>query len=299
MATKEQIWLAAEEITAEGRSPTLAAVREQLGGGSYTDISGAMQQWRASRQSSSAPMREPAPATITERMTEFSGEIWTVALEMANTRLQSEREGLEAARKEAEDTRQEAADLADQLANDLDKANSEIMRLNQALSINTGEQDRLQSIIKQCTDESNAATHRADIAEAARTELQGRIEQLTGFLERAQKEAAHAAKDVTELKIKLEVASSHAVDMEARVNTIDQKLEKSKQEAENARIAEQAGQARLESAAREIEVLRVDKASAEDRYRKAIEQAAMLQGQLNANTAILQGQLNTNNKAEE
>ena len=112
--TKEQVWLAADTIASEGGNPTLAAVREHLGGGSYTDISAAMQQWRASRQSSSAPMREPAPATITERMGEFSSEIWAVALEMANTRLQSEREGLEVARKEAEDTRQEAADLADQ-----------------------------------------------------------------------------------------------------------------------------------------------------------------------------------------
>lgn len=280
--TKEQVWLAADTIASEGGNPTLAAVREHLGGGSYTDISAAMQQWRASRQSSSAPMREPAPATITERMGEFSSEIWAVALEMANTRLQSEREGLEVARKEAEDTRQEAADLADQLAADLDRANSEIVRLNQALSTSTGEQNRLQSIIRQCTDESNAATHRADIAEAARAELQERIEQLTGFLERAQNEAAHATKDVTELKIKLEVASSHAADMEARANAIGQKMEKSRQETENARIAEQAGQARLESAAREIEVLRADKAETEERYRKAIEQAAMLQGQLNA-----------------
>ena len=45
MATKEQIWSVADTIASEGGNPTLAAVREKLGGGSYTDISAAMQQW--------------------------------------------------------------------------------------------------------------------------------------------------------------------------------------------------------------------------------------------------------------
>jgi chromosome segregation ATPase len=282
VATKEQIWTAADVITSEGGSPTLAAVREKLGGGSYTDISAAMQQWRTSRQSSSAPMREPAPTSITERMTEFSSEIWAAALEMANTRLQSEREALEQARREAEETRQEAADLADQLAADLDKANSEILRLNQELLASTDEQERLQSIIKQYADESSAAKHRADIAEAARSELQERIEQLTGFLERAQNETTQATKEATELRIKLEMANNRVVEMETRSSAAEQMTEKLRQEAGNARIAEQTGQVRLESATREIEILRADKTVAEDRYRKAMENAAMLQGRLDA-----------------
>ena len=37
MATKEQIWAAADAISAEGGNPTLAAVRVYMGGGSYTD----------------------------------------------------------------------------------------------------------------------------------------------------------------------------------------------------------------------------------------------------------------------
>ncbi|GAC44479.1 DNA-binding protein, partial [Paenibacillus popilliae] len=36
--TKEQIWAAAEKLLQEGKSPTLAAVRGVVGGGSYTTI---------------------------------------------------------------------------------------------------------------------------------------------------------------------------------------------------------------------------------------------------------------------
>lgn len=73
--TKEQVWAAAEELAAEGKSPTLANVRERLGGGSYTDISAAMQAWRANRQAAALPIREPAPAAITERLGELAGEL--------------------------------------------------------------------------------------------------------------------------------------------------------------------------------------------------------------------------------
>lgn len=38
--TKEQIFAVADELDAAGQNPTLASVRKQLGGGSFTTISG-------------------------------------------------------------------------------------------------------------------------------------------------------------------------------------------------------------------------------------------------------------------
>ena len=40
--TKEQISETADQIAAAGQTPTLAAVRKAVGGGSFTTISGAM-----------------------------------------------------------------------------------------------------------------------------------------------------------------------------------------------------------------------------------------------------------------
>ena len=53
---KQQIFKAANELDLTGHSPTLAAVRKVLGGGSFTTISEAMNEWRATKLSQSVNM---------------------------------------------------------------------------------------------------------------------------------------------------------------------------------------------------------------------------------------------------
>ena len=127
--TPEQIWSAADALDAAGQSPTLAAVRKAVGGGSFTTISEAMAQWRARKTDKSTPLREPAPPLVMERLQEVGADIWAAALDLANARLNSEREALEAARAELEASRQEAAELADQLTADLEDAKGQIEAL--------------------------------------------------------------------------------------------------------------------------------------------------------------------------
>ena len=119
--TSEVIWAAADSIETAGKKPTLDNVRDAVGGGSFTTISKAMAEWRARKAEKSAPLREPAPTSLTERLHDFSSELWTAALELANGRLAGERALLETARGELESSREEVAQLADQLAKDLDE----------------------------------------------------------------------------------------------------------------------------------------------------------------------------------
>ncbi len=127
--TREQIFAVADELDTAGQKPTLAAVRKALGGGSFTTISEAMNEWRARKASQAAPIREPTPQAVADRLAEAGAEIWSLALELANARLASEREALEQARQEAEQARREAAELADQLAGELDEARARIEAL--------------------------------------------------------------------------------------------------------------------------------------------------------------------------
>jgi hypothetical protein len=53
---KQQIFKAANELDLTGHSPTLAAVRKVLGGGSFTTISEAMNEWRATKLAQSVTM---------------------------------------------------------------------------------------------------------------------------------------------------------------------------------------------------------------------------------------------------
>ena len=132
--TAEQIWAAADALDAAGQSPTLAAVRKAVGGGSFTTISEAMAQWRARKADQSTPLREPAPPLVMERLAEVGADIWSAALDLANARLNSEREALDAARAELEASRLEAAQLADQLTVEIEDAKTRLAALTAAES---------------------------------------------------------------------------------------------------------------------------------------------------------------------
>jgi chromosome segregation ATPase len=272
MATKEQIWAAADAISAEGGNPTLAAVRAHMGGGSYTDISAAMQSWRATQQASSTPIREPAPPAITDQLNALGSELWAAALELANNRLQSERECLELARQEAEETRKEAAALADALAADLDKAQAENAALREQLAASIAKQEQQQVIINQETAAAIESKHRVELAEVARAELKTRADQLSELLKEAQATS-------------LAEQGRHQADIErvkAEATATAQQLTQAQKEAENARVAEQSCQARLESAAREIESLKAQVKEERNAAKVSAETAAELKGRLSA-----------------
>jgi DNA repair exonuclease SbcCD ATPase subunit len=133
--TLQDIHAVADIIAAEGGKPTLAVVRKALGGGSFTTISEGMQAWKVKHQAQTivTPLREAAPAAVSERLSAFGGEIWAIALELSNARLQSEREALEQVRQELAQTQQETIDLADQLNEELELAQALIKQQAEAL----------------------------------------------------------------------------------------------------------------------------------------------------------------------
>src|SRR3546814_11492606 len=85
--TKEQIFAVADELDAAGQNPTLASVRKQLGGGSFTTISEALNEWRARQASQAAPIREPAPAAIPQKLAALDGAMCAVAFELEKNRM--------------------------------------------------------------------------------------------------------------------------------------------------------------------------------------------------------------------
>jgi chromosome segregation ATPase len=128
-STTPRIFEIADELDAAGQSPTLAAVRKALGGGSYTTISQAMNEWRTKKAAKETPIREAAPQAIADLLGQFGMEVWAQALQLANGRLAAEREALEKARQEIEAQRLEAAELADQVSTELEAARQEASSL--------------------------------------------------------------------------------------------------------------------------------------------------------------------------
>ncbi|MGZ5030867.1 MAG: DNA-binding protein [Methylobacter sp.] len=175
--TTEDVHNVANGLVEAGEKPTLAAIRRVLGGGSFTTISEAMKSWKAQSQATAAPIKEPAPSSLTERIEALGAEIWAAAIELANARLQSEREAMEAARLEMEQAQAEAAELADQLAADLEQLQASSAAETEQLNV------RIDALLEQ---------HEATRAEWQLAENQiKRLEKDTAVANAALEEAHH------------------------------------------------------------------------------------------------------------
>ena len=285
--TTPDIHAAADKIAAQGTTPTLAAVRSALGGGSFTTISEAMKEWKASQQASATPIREPAPAAIADRMAAAASETWAAALEMANDRMRSEREALDVARGEMEKAQAEAAELADQLAADLEGAQATIEQQRQTLAsaeTQAGQQAAKSAALVQQLAQQTDAAHSAA---AALAEARARIEQLSGMFDQertervaAQNRASAAEQSAAVLAARLEGAELASEQAQARAVETEKLASAARRAEQSARIAEQAVQSRLEGAARELEASREQISEARGAAKKAGEEAAELRGRL-------------------
>ena len=175
--TKDQIFSAADDLDAAGQSPTLAAVRKALGGGSFTTISEGMNEWKARKAAKATPLREPAPPQIAERLAEMGAEMWASALELANGRLSAEREALDEARVQLEAEKLEAAELADQVSAELEETKTAMLVATAAANAARAEVEELRQQL------GDARLHEAT-AQARAEEIEKRANDLNAELAR-------------------------------------------------------------------------------------------------------------------
>lgn len=189
--TKEQIFSAADELAAAGQKPTLEAIRQRTGG-SYTTISPALNEWKARQATAAAPLREPAPKAVADRLAELGADVWAVALDLANARLAVEREALEKARAELEADRAEATELADKLAGDVEALQSRLASIETAEQAARIEADELRGQLA-------AAHEQRKIAAAETHRMAERLTAAQGERDQARKEASAAREEAARL----------------------------------------------------------------------------------------------------
>lgn len=175
--SRKAIFDAANALDAAGQRPTLAALRKAVGGGSFTTISEAMKEWWAGRALREAPVREPAPSVVGERLGEVAGEIWALALQAANERLAGEREAFDVARVQAEQEKVEAVELADAVSAELELLQGKFSALEEA------ERTARQEVVA-LREEVAASSLRAATAEARAAEIGKRADDLNAELAR-------------------------------------------------------------------------------------------------------------------
>ena len=267
--TKEQILAAADQIAAAGERPTLEAVR-QIVGGSYTTISPVLNEWKARQKEAAAPLREPAPQAVGERLAEVGADIWAMALGLANSRLATEREAMEKARADMEAAQAETAELADKLSGEVEALQSRLASIEAAELAARTEVDGLRGQL-------TVSQEQAHTAEARAVEIERRADELRIELDRAHQEADQARQALAEQQ-KVNQATTAQVDrLRDELSTVKAKAEAADQAHQEQRRQVAADAQRQ---AEQLSATQAERDQARQEASKAREDAARLAGQL-------------------
>lgn len=184
--TTQDIHATADQLKADGINPTLANIRAELGGGSFTTISEAMKSWRQQHEQQTQLKQVEIPSRLNERLQAFGGALWETSLDIADDRLNKEREALELIKKQSQQEVDEYAesvklledenkDLLQQLDKESEKAEEAVSQRDKALT----EANELKLQLATLTGENTAQQKQIDTLIAEREKLASRVEELT------------------------------------------------------------------------------------------------------------------------
>jgi len=234
VVTDTMVFEVADQLTAAGERVTNRAIWTAIGGGSMTTISQALRRWKESQvlQVAQPIERAPLPASIIDVLHAAAAQLWDAALNETKSELDQLAQATNARVAEAQNERddtlaelQTTAEELEQVKAERDAGLAEIASRDEKLAANTTELARLQAELNAQFLATSEAAHRAETAEAARAELQARVEQITGLLSseqaarrQAETDANALRADTSKLTAVLEASERRAADSEARAN---------------------------------------------------------------------------------
>lgn len=168
----------ADALAAQGKRPTLAAVRAALGAGSFSTIGEALKTWHKP-DSEQAKEKAPIPAAISEGAARMAAALWAQAQEHLQQAIQAAQEEFQQQRHAIETVRQEAVEAADSFSAQLAEARQELDTLRTELATT---RERLAAM----TDRAQKAEAQAVQARVAETAARIEAAELRGRLEVAQ-----------------------------------------------------------------------------------------------------------------
>jgi DNA repair exonuclease SbcCD ATPase subunit len=257
----ESVAKAAQGLVDEGRKPSVRSVMEVLGGGSPNAVLPILNDWKSGRLSvrSSEVEIDPRLVQVVTEMIYRSSEQAAKAAEERAADTQADAEAVAEAARESEA-------LSAKLIEDLAQANSVISKKERDLEVAQSNaahdadaaKEKIQTLDQKLMDERG----RADTTAKALARAEVRLEQVPA-LESEVKRLIDVEKQAAVLTANLDSANALNTDLKQRLSdalaatkAAQDETAKQSREAEKARIAEQAAQARIESAVREMETLK-------------------------------------------
>jgi chromosome segregation ATPase len=213
MANEQAIIEAAERLLADtGRIPTVEAVREALGGGSFSTLSPVLRDWRRQRQTN-APAAGEIPARVRETLERATAALWGAFREEIEERVARVREEADTRAGEAETERGEVLHEVARLEADLVRVAESAAREREALIT---ERDEARAALAGAREEN------ATLAERARQQ-DIRIKALAAELEaeqQARRAAEGSAADLRAENARLQERAGHVDELRAHIKAL-------------------------------------------------------------------------------
>lgn len=233
--TKDQIIQAAEEIQSTGENPTMEKIRASLGGGSYSDISPALRQWKESKEQR-ATLAIQMPNEAKAALDRAGIDLWKIITGLATEKLikvQAEAdESINNANTERDESMLEIERLESLLAqktNELGESSKtqDSMRegLSQAsneikeLQIKTADKERLEKDLMEVKkDYKSAIDEKFKVAEKSQ-KFELELDKTKQLLDSSKNELMSAEKRLRDFENALDLANHQVNEKEAFIET--------------------------------------------------------------------------------
>lgn len=210
--TRDKVFAAAEQLLQAGTKPTMVAVKDILGGGSFSTISPLLAEWKDAKRQAVAVIKTPVPETVTKALGLVADQVWSAAQEESEKSVAGEREALHNAAKELAEREAELLDAIRSNELEIEKLKTDCARTDQLLVDQTAHANREHATFTATieglrVDKAKLEEHGKNI-EAIAAE---RKEQLTA-----------AATEAATLQGKLETVRSEAADLRHQIQRLEE-----------------------------------------------------------------------------
>jgi hypothetical protein len=185
LVTQGAVFEVADVLLAAGEEPSIIAVQERIGGGSYSTVKRYLDDWKVQRQVTQQQAME-VPEEIVARGNEFMRKLWAVATTLAEQRVAQLRD----------DAQRQVADARAALAT----AETAIARLESDNDVQAQQLSEQQQRLAQLVEDLTQARSVAQIAQARADEQAQRVRDLQRELDLAHQQIAQLTEEIRQAR---------------------------------------------------------------------------------------------------
>lgn len=293
--TQEDIWTAAEQLQDRGEQPTLAAVRKELGAGSFTTISEALKAWKAKRKEADQAKIIPPPEALLVSGRAIVNQIWEQAQASAQEQLEAERRLILEAQTRFEREQRELTALADDLSAELETIRAELERTRKEAQANEAE-----ARIRLEEEKRSLGEAREELAK-----IQGELQAERRHASEAQEKVRHLEAErqsLQEARVRLEgeieaerrraeEARERASRMEEERRALEQAKSQLEEEQRKQKAKEDLLISDLDAARAEVKRVEKERQAEREKIEKELEAERQRSAQIGGRLARLEGEI--------